>query len=333
MAANSTLKANPVPKSKPQRRFLTRKGEQNMAFYIFIAPWLLGFITLVLLPLIGGLILSFTNYDGLNWSPLGDSALNTIKFKGFDNYTRIFEDADAMWSLRRVFIWTGLNTPLWLIISFVIAYLLHQRIRGRGIFRTIFYLPSIIPIVAIATIGSQLFHQRFGLINQFMDIFIDGFSVNWLIDYAMISITSMAVWTGIGNGMIIFLAGFQGIPDSLEEAAIVDGANRWQRFWRITVPLMTPLIFYQLLLSLVTALQYVSLPLLMAPSGSNAGVLSAAPQRNVYLFMIHAFVQGFGRQRLGYSLALTWFLVIIIVVFTVILFRTAPLWVHYENED
>lgn len=333
MAADTSLSTSTTTQTRRRRR-LSRKGEKNLAFYIFIGPWLLGFIVLVLVPLVGGLILSFTNYDGLNWSPLGDSALNTIRFTGTGNYTRIFEDADAMFSLRQVFIWTALNTPLWLVLSFLIAWLLHQPIKGRGIFRTIFYLPSIIPIVAIATIGSQIFHQRYGLINQFMEVFISGFSVNWLIDYAMISITSMAVWTGIGNGMIIFLAGFQNIPQTLNEAATVDGANRWQRFWNVTIPLMTPLIFYQLILSLVAALQYVSLPFLMAPNAaSNAGILTSPPQRDVYLFMIHAFIQGFGRQRFGYSLALTWFLVAIIVVFTVILFRTAPFWVHYENEE
>ena len=312
---------------------MSRQRQRNIAFYIFISPWLFGFVFLILLPLFGGLILSFTNYDGLNWVPFGDSAMNTIKFTGSRNYVRIFEDADATYSLQRVFVWTALNTPIWLVVSFCLAYLLHQKIRGKAFFRTIFYLPSVVPVVAIGVISVQMFHGLYGFINQFMQTIIPGFSVNWLTEYALPSVTSMAVWTGIGGGMIIFLAGLQAIPDVYEEAAVVDGANKWQRFRMITIPLMTPLIFYQLILSLVVALQYYALPLLMAPNtASTAGLLSSTPQRDIYLYMIHALRQAFTFQRYGYSLALTWFLVAIIMVFTFILFRTSSLWVYYENE-
>ena len=320
-------------KQNSRKKGLSRKAQKNIAFYIFISPWLLGFIFLILLPLLGGLVLSFTNYDGLNWVPFGDTSLNTIKFTGMRNYTRIFADEDAMYSLRRVLIWTALNTPIWLIISFSLAYLLNQKIKGRSFFRTVFYLPSVVPIVAISVVAIQLFHNVYGLINQFVGLFIPGFIVNWLTEFALPSVTSMAVWTGIGGGMIIFLAGLQAIPDVYEEAAVVDGATKFQRFRLITIPLMTPLIFYQLILSLVVALQYYALPLLMSQSaGSTAGLLSSTPQRDVYLYMIHALRQAFTYQRYGYSLALTWFLVIIIIVATFVLFRTSSLWVYYENE-
>lgn len=318
-----------------KKSFFNRKRQRATAFYVFTSPWIIGFLILTLLPLLGGLVLSFTNYDGLNWVPFdSESARNTIKFVGTRNYERFMLDDMAQFSLKRVFVWMGLNTPLWLIISFLLAYLLNQGIKARGFFRTLFYLPSVIPIVGIGVIGSQIFHQRYGLVNQFMEIFIPGFSVNWLVEHAMGSITSVAVWTGIGGGMIIFLAGLQNIPTDLEEAAMIDGANQWQRFWRITIPLMTPLIFYQMIVSIVVALQYFALPLLMSPTaaGSTAGLLATAPQRNVYLFMIHSFLQAFAYQRMGYSLALTWILVIIIGVIAFILFKSSKLWVFYEDE-
>ena len=208
-------------------------------------------MALVVLPLSGGFALSFTNYDGLN--------LGSLKFLGSKNYTRIFQDADAMYSFRRVLLWTALNVPLWLCSSFVLAYILNQSVNGRGAFRTLYYLPSVIPLVAVAWIGRIMLHQNFGAVNQSLRIFFPDLTINWLTEYAMISLTTIAVWTGLGSGIVIFLAGLQGIPTSLEEAAVIDGASKLQSFRHVTIPLMTPLIFYQLVLSLVTAMQYFAL--------------------------------------------------------------------------
>jgi len=178
--------------------------QKNIAFYLFIAPWLLGFIFLVLIPVLGGVAISFTNYDGLN--------LATLKWLGFKNYTRIFSDREAIWSLQRVLVWTALNVPLWLCISFTLAYLLNQGIRARSFFRTMYYLPSVIPLVAVAWIGRLMLHPTLGLVNQTLDLFLPTVQINWLTEYAMIALTSIAVWTGLGAGMVIFLAGLQGIP-------------------------------------------------------------------------------------------------------------------------
>ncbi len=308
-----------------RRRLAARKTQKTIAFYLFIAPWLLGFVVLVLLPVLGGIALSFTNYDGLN--------LGNLKFLGLKNYARIFTDRDALWSLQRVLVWAALNVPLWLCISFVLAYLLNQGIRARGFFRTMYYLPSVIPLVAVAWIGRLMLHPTLGLVNQALDVVVPGVQVNWLTEYAMVSLTSIAVWTGLGSGIVIFLAGLQGIPVTLEEAAVIDGANRFQSFRHVTIPLMTPIIFYQLVLSIVSAMQYFALPMLLAPNaGGNSGTMGVAPTRAVYLFMIHSFRQAFGFQRYGYATALTWFLVIIILIFTAVLFWSAPKWVHSETE-
>ena len=178
-----------------------------------------------------------------------------------------------------------------------------------------------------------MLNSNFGLINQVINIFVPGTAINWLGDYAIYSITSVAVWTGLGIGMVIFLAGLQNIPAELEEAALIDGATKLQTFRHITIPLMTPIIFYQLVLSIVTAMQYFALPILLAPNAAgNQGTLTAPPVRSVYLFMIHTFRQAFGFQRYGYATALNWFLVLIIIGFTLFLFWTAPKWVHYEGD-
>ena len=308
-----------------RRRLASRRMQKTIAFYLFIAPWLLGLIFLVLIPVLGGVAISFTNYDGLN--------IGNLKFLGWSNYTRIFTDRDALWSLQRVFVWTALNVPLWLCLSFFLAYLLNQGIRARGFFRTMYYLPSVIPLVAVAWIGRLMLHPTLGLVNQTLSTFLPGVQINWLTEHAMIALTSIAVWTGLGAGMVIFLAGLQGIPVALEEAALIDGANRLQSLRHVTIPLMTPVIFYQLVLSIVTAMQYFALPMLLAPnSAGGGGALGAAPTRAVYLFMVHSFRQAFGFHRYGYATALTWFLVILILLFTAVLFWSAPKWVHSDTE-
>lgn len=307
------------------RQFASRRMQKNIAFYLFIAPWLLGLIFLVLIPILGGAAISFTNYDGLN--------LGNVKFLGFRNYARIFSDQDAIWSLQRVFVWTALNVPIWLCLSFILAYLLNQGIRARGFFRTMYYLPSVIPLVAVAWIGRLMLHPTLGLVNKTLDFIIPGVQINWLTEYAMISLTTVAVWTGLGAGIVIFLAGLQGIPVALEEAAVIDGANRFQSFRHVTIPLMTPIIFYQMVLSIVTAMQYFALPMLLAPTaGGGAGALGAAPTRAVYLYMVHSFRQAFGFHRYGYATALTWFLVVIILLFTAVLFWSSRKWVYSDTE-
>jgi ABC-type sugar transport system permease subunit len=317
--------AQPHATVQPWRRKLaSRKMQKNIAFYLFIAPWLLGFIFLVLIPVAAGLVISFTNYDGLN--------LGNLKFLGFRNYTRIFSDQDAMWSLQRVVVWTALNVPLWLCLSFILAYLLNQGIRARGFFRTMYYLPSVIPLVAVAWIGRLMLHPTLGLVNKTLDLIFPSVQINWLTEYAMIALTSIAVWTGIGVGIVIFLAGLQGIPVAMEEAAKIDGANRFQSLRHVTIPLMTPIIFYQMVLSIVTAMQYFALPMLLAPTSGGSGGLGAAPTRAVYLFMGHSFRQAFGFQRYGYATALTWFLVILILLFTAFLFWSSRKWVHSDTE-
>lgn len=301
--------------TQTRKRRLSRPQRKALSFYAFIAPWLLGLIFLGILPMIVGLLTSLTNYDGLN--------LESVKFVGLRNYTRAFEDPDTVYSMTRTLLWSAMNVPIWLILSFGLALILSRNQRGQGLFRTLFYLPSIIPLVATIWIWKIFLDANYGLLNGIISLFRPGTAIQWLSIYGLPSLTAIAVWTGLGGGMVIFLAGLQGIPHELEEAARIDGANRWQILRHVIIPLMTPVIFFQLILALISSLQALAVPLLLSQGG--------VPSRSVYLYMIHTYQQIFVYQRFGYGTALLWMMFVVILVFTLFVFRTARYWVYYEN--
>src|SRR5262245_46064660 len=258
MATTETVLPKSSAKSKKWfwQRSLTRRTSRTIAFYLFISPWLLGFILLGVIPLVVGLLTSLTNYDGLS--------VATVKFVGLRNYTRFFEDEDALHAFRQTLLWSALNVPVWLAISFTMALILNQAIRARGFFRTLFYLPSIIPVVGVVWAWRLILDPNNGVVNYLIRFFSPGTVILWRTDYALQSLTMISVWQGVGVGMVIFLAGLQGIPRELEEAAYLDGATTMQSFRFITIPLMTPVIFFQLVLAIIASLQQFTLPMLLA---------------------------------------------------------------------
>jgi ABC-type sugar transport system permease subunit len=297
---------------------LTRQQRRTLTFYAFVSPWLLGFIFLSVFPLVIGFITSLTNYDGLN--------LETVKFVGWDNYIRAFEDPDVKFSLLRTILWMLANLPLWLILSFVLALILNQDVKGRGFFRTLFYLPSLIPFTAAVTAWRIILEKNFGMLNAFISLFTpEPVAIGWLSDYSLPGMTSIAIWSGLGAGMVIFLAGLQGIPDELKEAAQIDGANGWQVFRHITLPLMTPVIFFQLVLGLIGSFQQLNLPLIVTKVGIAA---SSVPPRPIYLYMIHTYRQIFTEGRYGYGTALVWLLTIGSLLLTAVVFWSEKYWVY-----
>jgi multiple sugar transport system permease protein len=263
----TTLAKSPV---KGKRRFwqrpLTRRTSRTIAFYAFISPWLLGFVLLGIIPLLVGLLISLTNYDGLS--------VATVKFIGLRNYTRFLEDEDALHAFRRTLLWSAINVPIWLVVSFALALILNQSIRARGFFRTLFYLPSIIPIVGVVWAWRLILDPNNGLLNAFLSLFRPGTAILWTTEFALPALTMISVWQGLGVGMVIFLAGLQGIPRELEEAALIDGATRLKVFRHVTIPLMTPVIFFQLVLAIISSLQQFALPVLLA-----GGRMSSLPPR------------------------------------------------------
>jgi multiple sugar transport system permease protein len=304
------------------RQKSARVRKRTIAFYLFVTPWLLGFVLLSVAPLCIGFFTSLTNYDGFDPA---DS-----KFVGMYNYTRAFTDDRMLFSLGRTLLWAAINTPLWLVVTFCMALALNQRgITGQGFFRTLYYMPSIIPIVGVIWIWKIILDNNFGLLNAIISVFRPGTAIPFLSIYALQSLSVIALWTGLGSGMVIFLAGLQNIPEELKEAARIDGAGVLQLFRHVTLPMMTPVIFFQMVLGLISAFQQLVLPMLLAP-GQEAGGWN--PPKSSYLYMIHAYRQLFVYQRYGYSTALLWLLFIVILVLTLLIFRTARYWVFYEVE-
>ena len=301
-----------------KKRGMNRLQRRTLHFYLFVSPWLIGFILLGLIPLALGILTSMTNYDGLN--------LATVKFTGLTNYIRSAQDPDVSFSLGRTILWGVINLPLWMILSFLLALILNQDVRGRDFFRVAFYLPSIIPAVAAINAWRIILEKNYGMLNGLLSVFQPGTAIGWLSDYALQGMTLIAVWGGLGGGMIIFLAGLQNIPDELVEAAKIDGANGLQIFRHITLPLMTPVIFLQLVQGLISAFQQLNLPLILSTVGLSTGV----PPRPIYLYMIHVYRQIFVNGRYGYGTALLWMLFLGVVVLTAIVFWSAKYWVYTD---
>ena len=302
------------------RLLTSRRWRRAMAAYAFIAPWLIGFVFLGVIPLLVGILTSMTNYDGLN--------LPTIKFLGLSNYTRAFSDPDVRFSFGRTLQWSVLNLPAWMVLSFILALILNQEVAGRGVFRTMYYLPSIVPAVATVWVWKIFLDRNYGLLNGMISVFRPGTAIPWLSDHALLGLTAISIWGGLGGGMVILLAGLQGIPDELIDAARIDGANSFQVFLKVTIPLMTPVIFFQLINGLIGSFQQLVIPLLLTGGGSSGQ--PPVPPRSVYLYMIHVNRQIFNLQRFGYGTALLWLLFIVIMALTLLVFRTARYWVYSE---
>lgn len=307
-----------------ERHSMSRRTRETLWFYAFISPWLIGFVVLTFLPLLSGLFFSFTNFNGLNF--------DSLRFIGLHNYERaLFNDSNVWFSIQRTAIFLVLSVPIKLVFSFSIALLLTQGVYFRGIIRTLFYLPAMIPIVAVAWIWKLLMDQNFGLVNGLLSLVWPGTAVGWLTQYPIIVLVLLSVWIGTGGAMVVFIAGLQNIPKSLEEAAKIDGANLLQMYRYVTMPLLTPVIFYQLVLSIIFALQVFVEPMLISYStGTGGGSLSQLPPRDNYLFMVHIYSQIFVHRRYGYGSALLWILFVIIFALTFIVFKTNKYWVHYE---
>jgi multiple sugar transport system permease protein len=314
------MAASAIP-TPVKRKGLNRLQRRTLAFYLFISPWLLGFVFLGVIPLILGLMTSFTNYDGLN--------LLNLKFVAFRNYARAFQDKDVAFSTVRTLVWMCANLPAWLILSFSLALILNQGIKGQGIFRTLYYLPSLVPGSAAIVAWKILLDKNNGMINGILSIFEPGTAIGWLSQYSMEGMTAIAVWTGLGAGMVIFLAGLQGIPDELVEASRIDGASGIQVFRHITLPLMTPVLFFQLVLGLIGAFQQLNLPLLLTNVGLSGS--GAVPSRAIYLYMIHTYQQIFTKRLYGYGTALLWILFIGVIVLTFVVFWSSKFWVYTDQ--
>ncbi|WP_261304994.1 carbohydrate ABC transporter permease [Paenibacillus andongensis] len=310
--------ATVVDKSKP-RKGLSEKARRTRAFYLMISPWFIVFLIFGLFPLLYGFYLSFTNYVGFNF--------HNLRIIGLQNYINVFEDTDAMYSLGRTLILTVIYVPASTAVGLLLALLLNRNIRGIGLYRTIYYLPSIVPVISISLVFRFLYAGQDGIINEILN-YLHLPTVNWLdYDHATFSLIMMLLW-GAGGGILINLAGLKGIPRDLYEAASIDGASALHQIIRITVPLMTPVIFFNVIMGMIQALQLYVQPILL--TGTK---LLDAPIRPNYFYAVHAFQQIFAYQRYAYGMALLWIMFIVILLMTILVFKTSKHWVHYETDQ
>ncbi len=287
---------------------------EALTFYILISPWLIGFFGFLAYPMLRSLYLSFTNYN-LQGNPV---------WIGWRNYERIFADPDFWQSLKVTFLYALGSVPGSTIIALMIALVLAQKLRGVNIWRTIFFLPSVLSTIAVAILWLYVFRPEGGLLNIFLGWFgIQG--PNWLNSetWALPALILMSWWS-VGGQMVIYLAGLKGIPESLYEAAEIDGANSIQKFRFVTIPMLSPTIFFNVVLAIIGALQVFDTGYVLTRGGPNDATL---------FYMINLYERAFQLVQLGYASALAWILFLIIMVITLLVIRSSVLWVHYETEQ
>ncbi|MGW5363430.1 carbohydrate ABC transporter permease [Actinopolymorpha pittospori] len=279
---------------------------------ILALPAILGFLIFTLGPMVASFFFSLTDWI------IGSSP----SFVGLGNYQRMFTEDDLfLKSLGVTTYYTLGAVPLTMIVGFAIALLLNKQVRALGVFRTIYYLPTLVPSVASAVLWIWIFNPDFGLLNSSLRS-VGLPTSNWIYSEtaAVPSLVIMSVW-GFGNIMVIFLAGLQGVPRHLYEAVSIDGGNAWQQFRHVTLPMMTPIIFYNLVTSVIGTFQVFNQAYIMTQGGPN----------NASLFYIYYLYQtAFTKSEMGYASALAWLLFMIVMVITVLLFRSARRWVYYE---
>lgn len=286
---------------------------EAIAGYLFILPWLLGFACFLAGPMLASLYFSLTSYE----------LVKPARWIGLGNYAQALHDPLVGQSLKVSAVYSAVVVPLGLVFSFLVALLLNQKVKGLSLFRSIFYLPVLIPAAVSSVIFGWLFNPQFGLVNEALALVgIQGplwlASTKWALPTLMV----LHLWT-IGGPMLIYLAGFQGIPSDLYEAAAIDGANVWHRFSRVTVPMMTPVIFFNLILGIIGSLQ----------SFTSAYVLTAGGPGNATLFyVLYLYQNAFQSFRMGYASALAWILFAVVLALSLLVLRSSAAWVYYEGQ-
>jgi multiple sugar transport system permease protein len=286
---------------------------ENLDAYVLIGPWLLGFLLLTAGPMLGSVVLALSDWD----------LLNAPKFIGLKNFPELWRD-DLFWlSLYNTGYYTFISVPLHLAVALAAALILNLKLRWINYYRTMVYLPSITPSVASAFLWMWIFNPDFGLANGAMDLLGLPHSLwIWDPDMAKPSLILMGLWS-IGPQMVILLAGMQSVPESLYEAASVDGAGPWHRFRHITLPMLSPVLFFSLIISIIRSFQVFNLAYIMTAGG---------PANATLFYVLYLYRSAWESLRMGYASALAWVLFLIILAFTLVQWRLANRWVYYEGE-
>jgi len=307
----------PAPGTRSPGQRIRRALARNAAGYLFLTPWLLGFFLLTLGPALVSLYLSFTKYDLLT-PPI---------WIGIDNYTyAFFQDRRLGNAMSVTFTYVLWSVPLKLAVALGLAMVLDRSVRGVSFYRATFYLPSLLGAsVAIAVLWRQIFGAD-GLVNTLLFITTGWQGPSWVThpSYALTTLIVLAIWQ-FGSPMIIFLAGLRQIPQDLYEAASMDGAGAWRQFWKITLPLLAPVVFFNMVFQTIEAFKAFTQAFIV--SGGQGG-----PIDSTLFYSLYLYEEAFANFRMGYASALAWILLVIIGIFTAIAFATSKYWVYYEDE-
>jgi multiple sugar transport system permease protein len=306
------------PTLRPRAGSLSRR-ESRWA-YLYISPWLIGFVVLTAGPMIASLVLSLTQYN----------IVSAPTWTGLGNYIKLFTGDPKFWhSLGVTVTYAVVAIPLGLIFGFALAYLLNLKVPAVPFWRTVFYLPAVMPAVASALLWGFIFNPRYGILNWLLSL-VGIHGPGWLASrtWALPALIIMSLW-GVGGGMIIYLAGLQSIPTTLYESAQIDGASGWQQVRHITLPLMTPVIFYNLVIGIIGTFQYFTEVYVLTAnaSGGLGGPAEATLFYNIYLYN-----NAFRYLNMGYASALAWVLFVIVLALTLLVFKSSAAWVYYEGE-
>ncbi len=295
-------------------RLARREVRKILLGLLFVSPWLVGFLWLQLYPILASLYYSFTDYQ----------ILGTPHWTGFANYARMFLHDPLFWvSVRNTLFFAAVSVPLGVVIGIALALLLNARVRGLSLYRTIYYLPTMIPVVPAVMLLAWLLTPSIGPVNYLLGQ-LGLPEPGWLNDpaWAKPALILLALW-GVGGSVVIYLAGLQDIPATLYEAAAIDGAGTWQRTWYVTIPLLTPTILFNLVVGLIGAFQYFAQAYV---AGAFGGPLNSLLFYNLYLYQ-----NAFQYYQMGYASAMAWVLLVFVLIVTLAIFRTTGRWVHYAR--
>ena len=285
--------------------------KEGIAGYLFAAPWLIGMSVFLLYPLLASIYYSFCEY----------SVLKPPIFVGFENYTDLMQD-EVFWKVvTNTAIYAVISLPIGMVVALSLALLLNSKVKGMAFYRTIFFLPSLVPMVSLAVLWLWLLNGEHGILNEVLKMIgIKG--PNWLGDpvWAKPALVVLGAW-GAGNAMLIYLASLQDVPTSLIEAAELDGANGWQKTRNVTIPMISPVILFNMIMGIIGTLQVFAVPYVMVPDGS--------PERSTYFYSMYLFDNAFKFNKMGYASAMGWIMFVIILVLTSTAYRFSEKHVHY----
>jgi len=289
------------------------KSETRVAL-LFAAPWILGFLTFLTYPVAASFFYSFTDF----------SVLRPPRWVGLENYREMVGDEVFWLTIRNTFAYVVAAVPLSAVVAILLAMLLNTKVKGLAFYRTLFYVPSLVPMVALGILWLWIFNAENGLLNLGLERIGMKTPPNWLGDpaWSKTTLVMIAMW-GSGNAMVIYLAGLQDIPQSLYEAADLDGARLIAKTRHVTLPMLSPVILFNVIMGMIGALQVFAVPYVMFPNG--------APARSTYFFTTYLFENAFRFQRMGYACAMAWVLFLITLVLTFAALRLSERQVHYDR--